>query len=375
MKPIRIGSISDVHIGHRRLPIPHTIRCLEKTFFPKIADMDFLIIGGDWFDSALSLNDENTDDLLSCMGQLLSIAAQHHVIVRILRGTFLHDRNQLMHFKMLYNSLRLKNDFKYIDTVTTEYIKKYDMKIAYLPDDLPYASEHEIMSLLKKNLEINKWEKYDYVFNHGLFKHTLPDNIPRKQKIVYNKEDFDDIVDRYVISGHVHLGSQTDNNLYNGSFDRTNQGEEAAKGFLYITDNGTSAKIDFIENTDAILHITYDVSKLNDIDLILQRCKSFVDRKFRKDVVGYIRVLHPSPIIRSTIKKVVTKEYENIFCTVESSDKSKKKEIELKDLYIASSYIVPTIDNMESMIREFLITENIENTLIVEALNIYRTLS
>lgn len=374
MRPIRIGSISDVHAGHRRLPIPHTVSCLEKFFFPKIKDMDFLIIGGDWYDSTLSLNDEHIDMLLSCMGQLLMIANEHNVMVRILRGTFLHDRTQLMRFQMLYDMLELKNDFKYVTTVTAEYIEKYDMRVAYLPDDLPYASEDEVMQLLRKNLEINQWEKYDYAFNHGLFKHTLPDNIPRKQKIVYDKDDFAEIATR-TVSGHVHIGSQVDSIIYNGSFDRTNQGEEGAKGFLYIDDEVSSAKIQFIENTDAIIHLTYDVSKLSDIDLILQRCKTFAERKFSRAEVGYLRILHPSPIVRSAIKKVMTRDFENLICTPETKEKSEKKNIELKELYAASSYPVPTIDNMEAMIKEFLITSGANNIHTNEALEIYRKLS
>ena len=121
----------------------------------------------------------------------------------------------------------------------------------------------------------------------------LPKNIPREPKCTFRVSQFTPWVRRYILMGHIHLSDQTQNVIYNNSFDRLAHGEEASKGCLYIEDSGDMAKLKIIDNPDATKFVTLDLTKETDPEKVGDLYLSLVKQKFQ-GIPGYVRVVHPS---------------------------------------------------------------------------------
>ena len=310
-KSLRILSTSDWHLGNSRVPTQNIIRRLQTVIFPLLSKTDILNIGGDVWDTVLTLSNE-TNGIVSFIIDLLRECSTHNVTVRVLLGTYVHDRDQSTIFEICQEKCNFKNNLKYINQLCLEEIKEHDIRILYLPDDLPYESSDAVLEAVSELMSVRGWDWIDYVFGHGYFLHMIPETIPRKPKCLFKISQFKNIVRRYVCMGHVHMSDFTENVFYNNSFDRIAHGEELPKGCVYLEDFGTSAKIKFIENTQATKFVTIDLSSYKDKETIGQYYLEKVEKKFSEGEAGYVRVIHPSVEIRQALHRITTNKYPNL---------------------------------------------------------------
>ena len=136
-KELRIASISDVHLGHRRTPASHILKNL-KAAFPKgeeTRDLDIIFIAGDLFDAILSFPDPVVEEIQDWMFAFIRMCASYNIVVRILEGTPLHDRNQSREFDVINRNLRAPANCKYQDTLCIEHIEALDINVLYVPDE------------------------------------------------------------------------------------------------------------------------------------------------------------------------------------------------------------------------------------------------
>lgn len=331
MKPLKSAHVSDLHLGLSRLPAEIMCDGYAKTLFPHIPNIEFFGIEGDIFDKALGMSDASIDVIYSFLSSWLKLMDKHDVTVRVLRGTVLHERTQAKWLPLIHKELGLKNDIKYFDTVSLEYIERFDMRVAYLPDDLPYKSSDDVIALIKEMMAERGWDTIDYAFVHGYFEHVLPKSEKAKQYIgdvCYRLEQFD-FVTRFIVSGHVHENSIHENMIYNGSTGRYGHGEQEAKGFILIDDDVTDAKITFVENVYAVKFDTYVYTdELSPEDVR----KDVFDKldAYPKDRPAHVRLKHPDANFRAALASSVLDHYPHITFTHEPVEKKKNKGDEIK---------------------------------------------
>ena len=167
-KPLRILSTSDWHLGNPRVPAGNICDRLRHYMFPLLEQTDLLNIGGDVWDTLMTLNDE-TNVIVSFLIDLLRMCHVNNVTVRVLLGTFSHDRDQSSVFEIYQKKCHFTNDLRYISKVYLEEIESLNVRILYLPDDLPYESSEACLEAVSDMMKTRGWTWVDYVFGHGYF--------------------------------------------------------------------------------------------------------------------------------------------------------------------------------------------------------------
>lgn len=352
-KPLRTLSTSDWHLGHRRVSSLMICQRLRTHLFPLLPTTDILNLGGDIFDSILSLC-EDTNVIEAFFIDLLRECDKYNVVVRVLHGTYSHDRNQSTLLLILHDRCGFKNDLRYIDKVYLEEIKALDIRVLYLPDDLPYESSYDCMDVVKSMMDAQGWTYVDYVYGHGYFDHMLPTHIPRKPKCTFHVEQFRDIVRRYVCMGHIHSCDYTENVFYNNSFDRLAHGEEEPKGFMYITDYGNTAHLEFVENTDATKFVTIDLSMYDDSEEVGKIYMAKVEKIFGLDT-GHVRVIHPSSEIRQALHRLTSSQFPKLYYSFKKpKDNQVKNQSEThQKLLDVTDYPSPSEDTLPDLVFQF----------------------
>lgn len=302
MLPIKTLNFSDIHLGCPRLDSEWMVMNLLEFIFSTIEKVkpDMISIQGDLFDNGLSLADNSIPFIFDFICALLVHCQQNDIILRVLRGTLVHDRTQPALFSILYHKMKLKGDIKYFDSISVEYIPKFDLYVGYIPDNTPFNSSEEVIDMLKQKMEELNLKKLDYLYMHGSFDFTLPIAAHKHCKILFRNDQFS-FVKRYVVTGHIHKHAIKGNVINNGSLDRLCHNEEEPKGCVFIDDNGESAKITFIENKKASIFSTIDLTQQ---DLEEDNLVTFVSDKlsnYSTDIQTHIKIIHPLVEVRSKL--------------------------------------------------------------------------
>ena len=274
MKPFRAIAISDLHVGNPRLDPIHFSACIEEYVIPKITkDIEFLFICGDFFDLLVNMNSASSLAALAVISRLKEVCYKNEVKLRVLRGTYTHDRDQPKHF--LVTSPEYNSCVVLADELSIEYDKETESTILYMPDNLPIS---DIYGEIEKLLKLHCLEQVDLVIHHGYFKHMLPPGIPEPSGTL----DYDRFKKYYrgcVLNGHVHTSSIHQNVISVGSFDRFAYGEEEAKGFYIISRNDEGRySYEFIENKHANPFWTINLKEFDGSDT--RPITDYVDQYF-----------------------------------------------------------------------------------------------
>jgi DNA repair exonuclease SbcCD nuclease subunit len=232
------------------------------TFFHKykkeILDCDMIIISGDIFDRLLSPNSKDAIITYSWLARLAKFCEIHNIKLRILEGTPSHDWKQVKLLDEILKTIDIKNlDYKYFSELDIEYIEDLDLHILYIPDEWKDSAE-KVYEDVKRKIKEHKLEKVDVVVMHGAFRYQIP-NIESPH--FHKEEDYIKITNYTINCGHVHNHSQFEKILVPGSFDRlTHADENIKKGGLLVTLHNGSFSYKFLENTNALVFKTIDVT-------------------------------------------------------------------------------------------------------------------
>ena len=353
MKPLISLNTSDWHLGQRRLNPEIMCENFRKFLSAHLPGIDLLNIQGDIFDTAIGYGDPASPFILKFLIWLLRTCDHLGITVRVLRGTIYHDRTQSLNLQVIHESLGLKNDFRYIDKVSIEYIEAYDLWAGYIPDNVPYESSDDVIKELKSQMSALGRTTLDYVHVHGYFAHVLP-NAAHDVKIVYREDQFD-FVTRYVDVGHVHQHSVHNNILYNGSMDRLGHGEEDPKGMVRIEDRVTDARITFIENPYAMIFKTFDYSTMDVDENITQAFKEALSQ-YSPAAPLFVRIIHPRLDIRQALGQILQQSHPLTRYTHGAGSKTKPEDVE-------DDIIVPVVvddantiteDNLTNLVHQYL---------------------
>lgn len=365
-------STSDWHLGHKS--IPYNVMCdrYRKLFFPRLKDIQLLVVAGDMFDSALSLAEHHVDDILLFLTDLIDECIKNNVTILLMRGTFSHDRDQIRVFYTLAQNKGMGDNCIYLSTISA--VSLFGRRFVLLPDDLPYKDSGEILKEVQVVLKAKGWDTVDYVIAHGYFEHVVPVGVPAP-KICYKHTQFP-FVTRMLVSGHYHTSSVTSFKdllmLYNGSPERGKHGEEEDKGAWLITDTkGKPLRVQFLKNeaTTPFKSYSKDLTEDNAIDFWRKEFESY-----KNEVSAYLRYTHKNVGMRLAVENLA-KGYPNICFTHRSPDDTDKKVLTGSSLSvgISKSYI-PTKESFAGDIIRFLkeekrgegLTEGNVNTYLEE---------
>ena len=265
MSKYKIFTISDIHIGASDDELLYNQ--LDKYFFSKIEidKPDLVVVCGDISHDKLSMNSIGGKTYLHFAKRLMQLCSVYNIKLRILMGTRSHDKDQLEIFEIEKKYLEDDIDMKIFRTVSSEKIFD-DLEVLYVPEE--YVSDKD--EYYKEYLS----NEYDFIFMHGLVtdaaiiaKHQESETTHLKAPI-FRTEELIDITRGCVVSGHIHGHSIFKEKFYYiGSFTRWHFGEEETKGYLiydYDTEDN-SYKTTFIENKDAPIYLTINLTEKSDI--------------------------------------------------------------------------------------------------------------
>ena len=366
---INIISISDVHLGRNRIP-PETIpNHIRKVLYPHLTrDVDILCIVGDFFDRPLTFGSAVAYEAIQVIHELVEMSERNDFLIRVLRGTVLHDRKQNQYFKVPKSSVNSHGveRVRVVNDIEIELIDGLDISMLYIPDNLIYT---DITQAIANKLSVCGLQNVDICMHHGYFNFLLPKNIPHRPHNTLNEDLFLNFVTGVVLNGHVHTADTYDIIINNGSFDRLSHGEEEKKGFFKVTYDkmGDHTSYTFIENTEATIFHTLDVQH-DDLEKALKRVRDFIDQYNHHHEKVFLRIIDGSPIKRQAIKKLTAR------CDMIVVDFGKAKGSLNSDLdYIHEGIDLPMItpSNLPPLIKDHCTKQNVHLSLdyITEKLN------
>lgn len=341
---------SDFHIGNSKISAEETHLNLSEYFYPEIKDAQAVFLGGDFFHRLLKLDEPASLEAISIVKELIDMAGEYNFKLRVLRGTFTHDRLQNAIFKSVLSRTKKHVDVSCVDCISLELLKDLGLKILYIPDNLPYKNKEEVMEVIHGLLSMYGWDKVDFIIGHGYFEHVFPVNVPHPS-IMFEYNDFKDLVTGYILMGHVHSSSVYKNIIYNGSFERFAHNEEEKKGFYILNRNNNKWDYKFIENKDTPLFYTIELQG-TDIYSLQKEIDQFVENKYINKK-GYLRIAHPDSDIKQILLQCTHDKYPDLIVTVKSSKESIRQQQIIKEFQTCTC-IIPTKENIPSLILEFL---------------------
>jgi DNA repair exonuclease SbcCD nuclease subunit len=345
MPKIKVACIGDLHFGIAATP---RVRKELDMFldFIKNNDIDILVFNGDYFDHKLSLNEYAAMIGMEFFKEVIEIAKNKNMVVRMIEGTMSHDRLQPQIFDnfILDENGNRMIDYRFFPTAADEKLKGLD--ILYLPEEYPLNID-EFYAPFKKN-------QYDLIFVHGMwdfinFGSTIDNsrNTINTAPVFKYSEWKHSLEHGTAVCGHIHgqhafYDAGILKIIYPSSFSAWDFNQISKRGFAYFSVDTDTHKMEykFIENTLAPTFANINVSDLG-LDLEktkIEDIKQKIDEQIGK--VDYIKIdLEALPEEKKAVLKGLYKDSKNItvrttkdtFLQASESDEYKKYEYLLKD--------------------------------------------
>jgi hypothetical protein len=363
-----IGCVSDIHLNHRKTDTQFIISNLNEYLSNDeyLVKIDLLFLAGDVFDCLLTLAEENSVYIDIWIAGLLSLCEKHNVILRILEGTPSHDRRQSQRFETIFEiqKRRLSStlDFKYIDELSIEKIDKLGISVLYIPDEWRHTTEETLVDVKKLLLKENLTQ-VDYCCMHGLFEHQRPQGI--KSIPTHNAQEYLSLVKYLIFIGHIHLYSQFERIIAQGSFDRLSHNEEKAKGFVTATiaKDGTY-RVEFVENKTAKKYVTINCHLDNTEGNLL-----LIDKKVKLLPNGsYARIQAKTGNALLTSLDTLRVRWPLLNWSAVAKDKEEKNDLSLISEEVIALPIAITEDNIVELITQRLTKQQTDSSIIQRCL-------
>ncbi len=348
VKLIRGIAISDLHLGCPRVPAAHTHQALQEWLYPQLTDnLDILFISGDFFDTLLDMDGKAGYVAVNIINDLYELAVKHKFYIRILRGTFKHDRRQVQFFNLNETlTLHKSPQILVVDEAKIEYISALNLHVMYLPDEL----HDDIYSIINCLLKQHRLTQVDFIINHGYFEHLLPKGIPHIPKNTLNLDRVQTYVKGCIFNGHVHTANVYRNVINVGSFDRLAHGEESPKGYFKFTYDFHKVQSAFVENKSASWFKTYTYDEHTTLNQFIKWVEA---QHLRSDYLYHLRLYGPDRPIRVELETYIQTKYDLVRITrkltnevsTDMNDVEDTDEVELLPL---------TEQNLPNTIEQFL---------------------
>lgn len=357
---LKVASISDIHLGHRKTPTGHILNNLRRAFdnTEKTGELDMIFIVGDLFDGPLSHYSDEAVKIQLWLFDFLKMCATRNIMVRILEGTPSHDWKQTIWAEVVKAIGQLNVDLKYVQHLDIEYIEKFDLNILYVPDEWRPETDQTWMEV-NQLLTARGLKQVDFTLLHGAFSEQLPDHVTAPTHV---SERYASITKRHVFVGHVHKAWSHLNLLGNGSFDRLAHGEEEKKGYWEVTYTDHQTKVVFVENTNAMQYKTIACTGLSTEQALEKIERSVVSLPAGSHV--RIEAKMDDPIISSL--EVLRKKYPHLLWSSKKADKKTLQSNLMLDHRPKSKAVPITQDNVRQLLMEKVLTTKLPVDVIVQ---------
>ena len=349
MSHFKIVEIADIHFGNGRIAPSDTYENLNKFVYPQLEDANLFVINGDTFDTMLNMNSDAGFYVAQFINDAITLASKCNFFIRVVRGTFSHDRHQNRFFLVRGRENMILNDRPLIKVYDTIAIENFNgMNFLFCPDNLPFKDlTQEVIDVI----EANHLKEVDGVFSHGYFNHLLPDNLPHIPTDTLNWELLKNKVKGYVLNGHVHHMSVKDRVISSGSFERFDHSTTEKVGFWVINIEDGKWTPTFIENKNAVEFRTfYPLIDAPDEDLV-QQIKNYIGSLIYDGYPAtkpiYIRIAGKDNGISQTIKS----EYPNVIVSITPPKSLQEETTDNSDIICG---VLPSIteDNLPELIHQ-----------------------
>lgn len=342
MKTVAMG---DLHYGKHRVKPQKISSAIYKYVIPELNDADLLVLAGDWHDFVLHVDNIAARESIDMFQVISKICAKNQTLIRGVRGTYSHDRDQ---FKVLERiALNHGADIKIYDTIDIEFIESLNLKVLYIPDDLPYDTSKEALSVIHQKLSDAGWTSVDIVIGHGYFEHTLGNNKNDTER-AFTIAQFDSIVEQMIIMGHVHTPSSKDFVHYTGSLERLCHGEEHRKGcIVFDMEKYNRARRSYharrVVNKDASIFATYVAPSTEDANEQIHLFHKWLKKVIpdNPDHQPNIRIVHSDVVMRNVLGASIPKSVD-VRVTYKSSGDVEEEYRPLDTQLVYSSEQIPT---------------------------------
>lgn len=260
---LSVLSISDVHLGNRNTPAEYILTNLAS-FFNDFAlkdnfdDLKLIVIAGDLWDDTIQFSSEHLPGFFQFWYKFTHWCLRKHIVLRVLEGTPKHDRLQGATIAAYTEVICPNLDFRYVKDLSIERLAALDTTVLYVPDECRPTAERcyqDVLDLMKEE----QLSKVGIAVMHGMFKYQLG-SIPMNAK-VHDEELYLNLVEHFIVIGHIHTRSQYERIFAQGSFDRIAHGEPIPKGAWYFKYQRDKRWLPvFLENKNAKQYVTVEVS-------------------------------------------------------------------------------------------------------------------
>ena len=281
-KEFKIAEIADIHFGNGRVSPVRTYEHLQDVLYPLFKEIKLLIINGDTFDTLLNMNSDAGLYVAKFIDDIVNLAVFNNVFIRVVRGTFSHDRHQNRFFTVKDRGIHKLNNVdlvRVIDRITIEHFDEMNIDVLYCPDDQPHK---DLSQAIIDVIESNHLKQVDLICSHAYYEHLLPVGIPH---IPHNTLSFDRL-DKYVsgmmLNGHVHKSTMFKNKMISsGSFERMDHDNDLRPVGMWLLSATRDKqkliwKANFVENKQAIPFITFTAARYKSVEEIQEAIASFM---------------------------------------------------------------------------------------------------
>ena len=342
--------ISDIHVGAMDLETLYNE--YTELFINRIKKdnkLDFVIVCGDFFDHKFYLNDNAAKMSYKMLKDLIEVCKDKDIPLRFVYGTESHECNQYD----IMNVMKIYDNVKVVKFVSDEELLP-NLNILYLPE------EHVNNMDDYYDKYLSNYNKYDYVFGHGVIREVMTDlsvhidnksDDKRKKTKVFTTKELDKVCKGEVYFGHYHINIETDDKFFSiGSFSRWRYGEEERKGFYIVECNSDKERYshEYIENTLAKDYKTIRIGYNNEVFTNEDKLKESIDgfnNMIKREAYDNIRVVfnipsnieHPESTInyiKETLKKSDKIKVEIVNGYIDEKRKMQKEKVnETNQLY------------------------------------------
>lgn len=298
--------IADLHIGAMDYETTYDgLMYLRDVLAEYTKDelLDFIIIGGDYFDKQLYSGDPFVALASKFMVYVLSSAKA----VRFVNGTSSHDCNQYTLFEPLVEDCPFVLEgfyynFKVITTVSEEELLP-GLNVLYIPEEYIFDQDEYYKEFLSKE------KHYDYIFGHGAIREAMTYRKDRatassnvRKSPVFSSAELSHACKGKTYFGHYHVHTEMEGNVaYVGSTFRWIFGEEEEKGFYFLEcDPEVEIYHDqFVINEKAKKYVTVSYGYKDPLFESLDNAEEIVKKLLKRRIqmgIDYLRVIVNIPI-------------------------------------------------------------------------------
>src|SRR5574344_1180194 len=296
MSKIKIAIISDLHFG---ISVTQREKDELNLFldFIKTHDVDLIHFNGDYFDHKLSLDEPYALLGMEFFNDVLKIAKEKNIKIRMIEGTQSHDRFQPRIFNNFIVDENGNNtiDFKFYETIGEECL--LGLNILYVPEEYPINIDEYYAPYKTKQYDLMLVHgTWDFINFGGMINNNSRNDINTAPVFKYNEWSYS-LEHGLAICGHIHgrhifKVKAGDKIVYPGSFTAWSFDQISDRGFMYLTyDTETKEYLyELINNPKSPKYANLDVADL-DINLETSSIEEIKNKiQEQKNKVDFIKV-------------------------------------------------------------------------------------